>query len=52
MVTNPPGSSSPFRIELRSEKTLFIVANFHFIKEVQRSIMSAFKNEKLDFTFF
>jgi hypothetical protein len=52
METNPQGSASPFRIDIRSEKTLFIVANFHFIKEIKRSVLSAFKDEKLDFSFY
>jgi len=32
---------SPFRIEVSTEKTMFIVANILFIKEIKRSCLRA-----------
>eukprot|EP00347_Sterkiella_histriomuscorum_P017164 403350423 len=52
LQSNEPGSISPFKIVIKSEKTLFIVANFHFIKEIKRSVLAALQGETLDFSFF
>jgi hypothetical protein len=32
---------SPFRIEVTTEKTMFIVANIPFVKEIKRSCLRA-----------
>ena len=32
---------SPFRIEVTTEKTVFIVANIPFVKEIKRSFLRA-----------
>jgi hypothetical protein len=50
--TNDQMVICPFRIEIDSQKTLFIVANFPFMKEMQRSSLSALGGESLDFSFF
>jgi hypothetical protein len=36
---------SPFRIEISSEKTLFLVANIPFINEIKRSALKALQGE-------
>ncbi len=43
---------SPFRIEISTQKTLFIVANIPFVKEISRSAMKALQGEELDFSFY
>lgn len=43
---------SPFRIEITTQKTMFIVANIPFIKEISRSVIRALQGEELDFTFY
>lgn len=43
---------SPFRIEVTTEKTMFIVANIPFVKEIKRSFLRALKGEDLDFSFY
>jgi hypothetical protein len=43
---------TPFRIEIATEKTIFIVVNMPFINEIQRSVMSALQGEQLDFSFY
>jgi hypothetical protein len=43
---------SPFKVHIETTMTLFIIANFSFIKEVQRSFKAAFEGETLDFTFY
>jgi Repeating coiled region of VPS13 len=43
---------SPFKIEIATEKTLFIVLNIHFINEVTRSSLIALNGEVLDFSFY
>lgn len=50
--TNEEFIICPFKIHVSTEKTLFIVANFHFIKEIKRTIINAFKGEKLDFSYY
>jgi hypothetical protein len=36
---------SPFKIDIASEKTLFIVLNVPFITEIKRSAMKALQGE-------
>jgi hypothetical protein len=36
---------SPFKIEILTEKTVFVVANLPFITEVQRSALKALGGE-------
>ena len=43
---------SPFKIDIASEKTLFIVLNVPFITEIKRSAMKALQGEQLDFSFY
>ena len=43
---------SPFRIEISTEKTLFVVANIPFVKEISRSVVRALQGEELDFSFY
>jgi len=43
---------SPFRIEVTTEKTMFIVANIPFVKEIKRSCLRALQGEELDFSFY
>jgi len=43
---------SPFKIEVQTEKTLFIVANMPAVKEIKRTCLAALKGEELDFSFY
>lgn len=43
---------SPFKIDIMTEKTLFIVANIPFVKELKRSCLRALQGEQLDFSFY
>lgn len=50
--TNDQMVICPFRVSIETQKTIFLVANFPFIKEIQRSSLRALNGESLDFSFF
>ena len=48
-----PGSEDiPMKINVRSERTLFIICSFTFINEIIRTICNAFKGEQIDMNYY
>ena len=51
--TSGPGSEDiPMKINVKSERTLFIICSFTFINEIIRTISNAFKGDEIDMNYY
>ena len=51
-ASGPGSEDKPMKINVRSDRTLFIICSFTFINEIIRTIINAFKGEQIDMNYY